>query len=61
MTIDEHLVPFRDGCHFKQRIPSKSAKYGINILWDCDDGNCYPVKRMMSVLVDDQVEPDKMV
>ena len=32
-TVDEQLVPFRERCFFTQYMPSKSAKYGIKILW----------------------------
>jgi len=32
VTVDEQLVPFRGGCRFKQHIPSKPAKYGLNVI-----------------------------
>lgn len=35
-TTDEQLVLFRGKCPFRQYIPSKSAKYGIQIQTLCD-------------------------
>lgn len=36
ITIDEQLVPFRGRCAFKQYLPSKPDKYGLEIFWACD-------------------------
>ena len=44
MTVDEQLVPFRGRCPFRQYIPSKPAKYGIKIWWNCDAETSYPLK-----------------
>lgn len=44
MTVDEQLVPFRGKCPFRQYIPSKPAKYGIKVWWNCDAITSYPLK-----------------
>ncbi len=44
MTVDEQLVPFRGRCPFRQYIPSKPAKYGIKLWWNCDATTSYPLK-----------------
>lgn len=44
MTVDEQLVPFRGRCPFRQYMPSKPAKYGIKIWWNCCSESCYPLK-----------------
>ena len=43
-TVDEQLVPFRGQCPFTQYMPSKPAKYGINIFWLCDASFPYAFK-----------------
>lgn len=44
LCVDEQLVAFRGRCSFRQYIPSKPAKYGIQIWWNCDAETCYPLK-----------------
>ena len=44
MTVDEQLAPYRGRCPFRQYIPSKPAKYGIKIWWNCDAVTSYPLK-----------------
>lgn len=44
MTVDEQLVPFRGRCSFRQYMPSKPAKYGLKIWWNCDSVTSYPLK-----------------
>lgn len=39
-TIDEQLLAFRGRCGFRMYIPSKPAKYGINIMM-CDNESKY--------------------
>lgn len=41
VTVDEQLVTFRGRCPFKQYIPSKPGKYGINIWVMCDSTTHY--------------------
>lgn len=41
VTVDECLVPFRGHCPFKQYIPSKPAKYGIENWAACDSQTSY--------------------
>ena len=36
VTIDEQLIPFRDRCGFRQYMPSKPDKYGMNLFLLCD-------------------------
>ncbi|XP_035664217.1 piggyBac transposable element-derived protein 4-like [Branchiostoma floridae] len=44
LCVDEQLVAFRGRCAFRQYIPSKPAKYGLKIWWNCDATTCYPLK-----------------
>ena len=41
VTVDELLVPFPRKCPFRQYMPSKPGKYGINIWAACDAKNSY--------------------
>lgn len=43
ITVDEQLFPFRGRTQFTQYIPSKPAKYGINVFWLCNSLNGYPL------------------
>ena len=48
LTIDEQLLTthgkvFRANCSFRQYIPHKLGKYGINIFWLVDDRTNYPL------------------
>jgi len=43
LTVDEQLVPFRGRCPLRQYIPSKPAKYGVNVWWCCDGATSYPL------------------
>ena len=38
------MVPFRGRCPFRQYIPPKPAKYGLEIFWICDANSFYPLK-----------------
>ena len=44
MTVDEQLVPFRGRCALRQNLPSKPAKYGLEIWLNCDGDASYPLK-----------------
>jgi len=44
LTVDEQLIPFRGKCPFRQYMPSKPAKYGIKVWWNCDADTSYPLK-----------------
>ena len=44
MTMDEQLIPFRGRCSFRQCMPSKPAKYGLTIWWNCDSVTWYPLE-----------------
>ena len=43
MTVDEQSLLFRVKCTFKQYVPSKPAKCGINIWWNCNASTTYPL------------------
>jgi hypothetical protein len=36
VCIDEQLLPFRGRCGFRQHMPKKPSKYGIQIWMMCD-------------------------
>lgn len=44
LTIDEQLFPYRDQTKFTQYIPSKPAKYSIEVFWACDFSYAYPLQ-----------------
>ena len=44
MTADKERVSLRGRCPCKQYIPSKSAKCGLKIWWNCDGDTLYPLK-----------------
>ena len=44
ITVDEQLVSTRGRCNFRQYIPSKPGKYGLQIFWACDAETSYPLK-----------------
>ncbi|XP_025760986.1 piggyBac transposable element-derived protein 4-like [Oreochromis niloticus] len=41
VTVDEHLVPFRGCCPFRQYMPNKPANYGIKIWAACNAKSSY--------------------
>ena len=43
LTIDEHLVPFRGRCGFRQYLPSKPDRYGIKVIWVADAERSFPL------------------
>ncbi|KAJ8394926.1 hypothetical protein AAFF_G00040490 [Aldrovandia affinis] len=47
VTVDEQLVPSRGRCKFLQYMPSKPAKYGIEIFWMCDARIPYAIDAMV--------------
>ncbi|XP_039969684.1 uncharacterized protein LOC120781528 [Bactrocera tryoni] len=47
LTIDEQLYPFRGRTKFTQYMPSKPAKYGLQVFWLCDASNAYPLKGIL--------------
>lgn len=38
LTVDEQLLGFRGNCHFRMYIPSKPAKYGLELIL-CNDND----------------------
>ena len=45
LTVDEQLVAFKGKCGLRQYMPSKPAKYGINVWWNCGKAaTSYPLK-----------------
>ena len=41
VIVDEHLVPYRGRCSFRQYIKSKPAKYGLKLWLLCDSSTSY--------------------
>ncbi|CAF1421654.1 unnamed protein product [Adineta ricciae] len=43
LTVDEQLIPTRGRCNFRQYMPSKPGKYGLEVFWCCDSGTAHPL------------------
>ena len=59
MTVDEQLIPFRGRCPFRQYMPSKPAKYGIKVWWNCDGTTSFPLNGQIYLGHNELVQVDE--
>ena len=44
ISVDESMIPFKEGLQFKQRMPLKPVKYGIKLFEVCESKTGYCMK-----------------